>query len=132
MGKTFALLTIAAMACLPAQVDSKTPSSVATQSVPGTPADASPRSLEQPWLDPKLPPDARARAAVAAMTLDEKLRLVFGYSDQAVTEVQKVPDDVVPPELKDYVVSRAVKGSAGFVPGVARLGIPDQTQTDAS
>ncbi|MEO6256445.1 MAG: glycoside hydrolase family 3 C-terminal domain-containing protein, partial [Sphingomicrobium sp.] len=41
-------------------------------------------------------------------------------------------DDVVPPELKDYVVSRAVKGSAGFVPGVARLGIPDQTQTDAS
>ena len=66
------------------------------------------------------------------MTLDEKLRLVFGFSDQAVTEVAKVPDDIVPPELKTAVQTRAVKGSAGFVPGVPRLGIPDQTQTDAS
>jgi len=77
-------------------------------------------------------PDDRARSAVAAMTVDEKLRLIFGYSDQAVTEVSKVPDEVVSPELKAYVQSRAVKGSAGFVPGVPRLGIPDQTQTDAS
>ena len=66
------------------------------------------------------------------MTLDEKLRLVFGYSDQAVTEVSKVSDDIVSPELKTYVMTRAVKGSAGFVPGIPRLGIPDQTQTDAS
>jgi len=66
------------------------------------------------------------------MTLDEKLRLVFGYSDQALTEVSKVPDDIVSPELKTYVVTHLVKGSAGFVPGVPRLGIPDQTQTDAS
>jgi beta-glucosidase len=89
-------------------------------------------SLDQPWLDRNLPPEARARAAVAAMTLDEKLRLVFGFSDQALTEVAKVPDAVVSPELKTYVVSHLVKGSAGFVPGVPRLGIPDQTQTDAS
>lgn len=86
----------------------------------------------RPWLNPALPAAARARAAVAAMTLDEKLRLVFGYSDQAVTELSKVPDAVVSPELKAYVVAHAVKGSAGFVPGVPRLGIPDQTQTDAS
>jgi len=66
------------------------------------------------------------------MTLDEKLRLVFGYSDQALTDVAKVPDDIVSPELKNYVVTHLVKGSAGFVPGVPRLGIPDQTQTDAS
>jgi beta-glucosidase len=84
------------------------------------------------WLDPKLPSEARARAARAAMTPDEKLRLIFGYSDQALTEVAKVPDETVPPELKAYVVSHLVKGSAGFVPGVPRLGIPDQTQTDAS
>ena len=86
----------------------------------------------QPWLDSSLPPQARARAAVAAMTLDEKLRLVFGYSDMAVDEVAKVSDDIVPPDLKAAVQTRAVKGSAGFVPGVPRLGIPDQTQTDAS
>ena len=86
----------------------------------------------QPWLNPALSPDERAHAAVAAMTLDEKLRLVFGYSDQALTDVAKVPDDIVSPELKNYVVTHLVKGSAGFVPGVPRLGIPDQTQTDAS
>src|SRR5438477_11869881 len=55
---------------------------------------------DRPWLDPKLPPEARAKAAVAAMTLDEKLRLVFGYSDQALTDVAKVPDEIVSPELK--------------------------------
>ena len=87
---------------------------------------------DRPWLNPSLSPDARAKAAVEAMTLDEKLRLVFGYSDQALTEVSKVPDDIVSPELKTYVVTHLVKGSAGFVPGVPRLGIPDQTQTDAS
>jgi beta-glucosidase len=86
----------------------------------------------QVWLDPTLTPDARAKAALAVMTLDEKLRLVFGYSDQALTDVAKVPDDIVSPELKAYVVSHLVKGSAGFVPGVPRLGIPNQTQTDAS
>ena len=87
---------------------------------------------DRPWLNPKASPEARAHAAVAAMTLDEKLRLVFGFSDQALTDVAKVPDETVSPDLKAYVTSRLVKGSAGFVPGVPRLGIPDQTQTDAS
>jgi beta-glucosidase len=93
---------------------------------------AQPAYSDQPWLDAKRSPDERARAAVAAMTLDEKLRLVFGYSDQAMTELAKVPDEIVSPELKTYVVTRQIRGSAGFVPGVPRLGIPDQTQTDAS
>src|SRR4029453_9992361 len=87
---------------------------------------------DRPWLNPALSPDVRANAAVAAMTLDEKLRLIFGFSDQALTEVSKVPDDIVSSDIKAYVVSHLVKGSAGFVPGVPRLGIPDQTQTDAS
>ena len=97
--------------------------------MPPQPAVAAP---DQPWLDPRLAPEARAEAALKAMTLDEKLRLIFGYSDQALTELSKVPDEIVSPELKTYVVSHLVKGSAGFVPGVPRLGIPDQTQTDAS
>jgi beta-glucosidase len=87
---------------------------------------------EQSWLNPNLPPETRAKAALAEMTLDEKLRLVFGFSDQAVTDVAKVPDDIVSPELKSAIQTRAVKGSAGFVPGIPRLRIPDQTQTDAS
>ncbi len=89
-------------------------------------------AADKAWLNPALPPEARAKAALAAMTLDEKLRLVFGYSDQALTDLAKVPDDIVPADLKQYVVTHQVKGSAGFVPGVPRLGIPDQTQTDAS
>jgi len=113
-------MTCAVMAiCLPAQAT-------------GQPAPAASASSEKPWLDRNLSPEARARAAVGAMTLDEKLRLVFGYSDQAFTDLAKVPDDIVSPELKAYVVSHLVKGSAGFVPGVERLGIPDQWQTDAS
>ena len=44
------------------------------------------------------------------MTLDEKLRLVFGYSDQALTEVAKVPDETVSPELKSYIVAHAGQG----------------------
>jgi beta-glucosidase len=87
---------------------------------------------DRPWLKSTLSADARAEAALRAMTLDEKLTLIFGFSDQAVTEVSKVPDDIVSGEIKAYVVAHAVKGSAGFVPGIPRLGIPDQTQTDAS
>ena len=119
MRKAIALATCAAMAvCLPVQAAGRQAGPVASSS--------------RPWLNRNLSPEERARAAIAAMTLDEKLRLVFGYSDQAVTELGKVPDEIVPAELKAYVVERAVKGSAGFVPGVPRLGIPDQTQTDAS
>ena len=80
---------------------------------------------DQPWLNPALSPDARAQAAVAAMTLDEKLRLIFGYSDQAMTDLAKVPDDIVSPELKTYVVTHQVKGSAGFVPGVPSSSLPN-------
>ena len=120
MRKTIALMTCAAMAiCLPAKAT-------------GQPAAAASASPDKPWLDRSLSPEARARAVVAAMTLDEKLRLIFGYSDQAFTDLAKVPDNIVSSELKAYVVSRQVKGSAGFVPGVPRLGIPDQWQTDAS
>jgi beta-glucosidase len=61
--------------------------------------------------------DERAEAAVKAMTLDEKLTLVLGYfgSDW----MGKAP----PPEAR--------YGSAGYVPGIPRLGIPPQYETDA-
>ena len=104
--------------------------SAAPAAQPSTLAARSDTDSDRPWLNPGLSPEVRARAALAAMTLDEKLRLVFGYSDQAFTDLAKVSDDIVPPDLKTYVVSHLVKGSAGFVPGVPRLGIPDQTQTD--
>ena len=85
--------------------------SAAEPAVAATPA--------QPWLDPALDPDARAAMAIAAMTQDEKLTLVFGYfSTDAPWKNFKRPDGSLP-------------DAAGFVPGIARLGIPPQWQTDA-
>ena len=62
-------------------------------------------------------PDERAAAAVGKMTLDEKLQLVLGYfgSDWQGKK---------PPAEARY-------GSAGYVPGIPRLGIPPQYETDA-
>jgi beta-glucosidase len=62
-------------------------------------------------------PDQRAAAAVGKMTLDEKLSLVLGYfaSDWQGKK---------PPASGRY-------GSAGYVPGIPRLGIVPQWETDA-
>jgi beta-glucosidase len=122
MSRAIGLASVAMLLCISMQGHAQ----------PAPPVAQSPVTSDRPWLNPSLSPDVRARAALSAMTLDEKLRLVFGYSDQAFTDLAKVPDNIVPADLKTFVVSHQVKGSAGFVPGVPRLGIPDQTQTDAS
>ncbi len=62
-------------------------------------------------------PDARAAKAVAQMTLDEKIAMVFGYFSSDFKGV-KHPKEGVP-------------FSAGFIYGVERLGIPHQWQTDS-
>src|SRR3569833_1482381 len=108
---------------------------VAVLALSSAPSIAQPHGKQdpaRPWLNVALSAEQRARAAVAAMTVDEKLSLSFGFSDQAVSVVSMVPDEIVPSDIKTAGIARAVKGSAGFVPGVPRLGIPDQTQTDAS
>lgn len=61
--------------------------------------------------------DERAAQLLAQMTLEEKLRIVHG-------PMGRVRMGIPAPE-------RAL-GSAGFIPGVARLGIPDLQETDAS
>jgi beta-glucosidase len=80
----------------------------------------------QPWLDGKWPADERARLAVAAMTLDEKLSLLHGPMAFNV----EIPDsDVQPPKIA--LPADAIQ-AAGYIPGVARLGIPALKETDAS
>src|SRR6185437_9423143 len=72
----------------------------------------------RPWLNPALSPDQRARLALRAMTEGEKLTLVLGqYGCTAPWAHYRPPRD-------------ARMGSAGFVPGIARLGIPPQWITD--
>ena len=73
----------------------------------------------RPWMNASLSPDARADLVLAAMTEEEKLSLVFGW----------FATDFAPKNYRAPAEARA--GSAGYVPGVQRLGIPPQWQTDA-
>ena len=89
-------------------------------SIPVRPAAAAgPPPARRPWLDSGLSPDRRADLALRAMTRSEKLSLVFGYLGTAMPDRHYVP----PPQARP--------GSAGFVPGIARLGLPPQWETDA-
>ncbi len=92
---------------------------VSVPQAPGVGASRAQASPRQPWLNPSLSPDQRATLAVAQMTTDEKLALVFGYFSTDF-------------EPKKYVAPKEGReGAAGYVPGVPRLGIPAQHQTDA-
>ncbi|MBV8686549.1 MAG: glycoside hydrolase family 3 C-terminal domain-containing protein [Alphaproteobacteria bacterium] len=73
----------------------------------------------RPWMAPGLSPDRRAALALEAMTREEKLRLVFGYFSTDF------------PPKKYRMPEGGREGSAGYVPGILRLGIPPQWQTDA-
>ncbi|HEU4959008.1 MAG TPA: beta-glucosidase [Sphingomonas sp.] len=70
---------------------------------------------QQPWNDRSQPPAARAAALVKAMTRAEKLQYVHGLFPP---KTEPRPADMVP--------------SAGYVPGIARLGIPTLRESDAS
>lgn len=64
-------------------------------------------------------PDERAAAMLAQMTLEEKLTLVRGYfGTDFGPSGYHAPDE-------------ARQGSAGYVPGIPRLGIPPQWESDA-
>lgn len=77
---------------------------------------AAPAVKDRPWMDTALSPEARAERLESQMTLDERIRMVHG--------IFAVP-------LLGPVLPGAL-GSAGFVPGIERLGIPALQETDAS
>ena len=74
---------------------------------------------DKPWMDTHRPATERARLAVQAMTLDEKLKLVYGYLGADFKEKNSTRP------------AESHKQSAGFVYGVPRLGIPHIWETDA-
>jgi beta-glucosidase len=69
----------------------------------------------QPWMNTSLSPDERAALLIEQLTLDEMISLVHGPM----------------PALLDAPPADAAMG-AGYIPGVARLGIPPLNETDAS
>ena len=73
----------------------------------------------KPWMNTTLLADQRADILLKEMTLDEKLKLVFGHfgTDMPWKNFKKHP--------------AALPHSAGYVEGVPRLGIPAQFETDA-
>ena len=73
----------------------------------------------QLWMDTSLTPEARAQLLLNAMTQAEKLSLVFGY----YSTDSKSKNYTHPAEGRPC--------TAGFVPGIPRLGLPAQWQTDA-
>lgn len=93
---------------------------LAVLSFPAPPAVAAASGhAQRPWLDSGLSPDERADRALAAMTRSEKLSLVYGYFGSVMPGKQYAP----PPQAR--------AGSAGFVPGIPRLGLPPQWLSDA-
>jgi beta-glucosidase len=79
-------------------------------------AQQAPQSADaQPWRDRSLTAEVRADALVRAMTREEKLRYVHGLFPP---RIDPAPSDMIP--------------SAGYVPGVPRLGIPTLRESDAS
>jgi beta-glucosidase len=75
--------------------------------------------VARPWMNRALDPDARAALVLQAMTQDEKFTLLEGF----FATTRAGGSYTAPPESRP--------ASAGYVPGVPRLGIPPQWQTDA-
>ncbi|WP_303829503.1 beta-glucosidase [Asticcacaulis taihuensis] len=72
----------------------------------------------QPWQNTSLSADQRAALLEKALTPDERLSLVHGPMAMIFFPGMKLPEGAI--------------GSAGFIPGIPRLGIPAQQESDAS
>src|SRR6185437_11503545 len=73
----------------------------------------------RPWMNAALDPGARADLLVKAMTAEEKQQLVFGdFSTNA-------------PWMHFVRPAGGMADAAGYIDGIARLGIPAQSETDA-
>ncbi len=71
-----------------------------------------------PWQNKSLSADQRATLLEKALTPDERLSLVHGPMAMIFFPGMKLPEGAI--------------GSAGFIPGIPRLGIPAQQESDAS
>lgn len=78
---------------------------------------AADNAIARPWMNTALTADARAQLLEQAMTLDERVALL--HSPMAL-------------EIGPFHRPHGALGSAGYVAGLPRLGIPALNETDAS
>ncbi len=76
-------------------------------------------------------PDSRAKAMVDAMTLDEQIGLLRTQAGFGLLSLGIPLPPSVPESMRKSTPPGAL-GSAGFVPGVERVGMPAQQMSDAS
>jgi beta-glucosidase len=79
----------------------------------------------QPWMNTALSADERASLVIKQMTQTEMLSMVFGYMG--------IPNR--PGGFGNFMAGKHftdVIGSAGYIPGIPRLGIPALQESDAS
>lgn len=91
------------------------PAALAARDAGQKPSAGATNRIGEPWRNKSLSAAARAAALVKAMTLQEKLTYIHGLFPN---KIDPRPADMVP--------------SAGYVPGVPRLGIPTLRESDAS
>ncbi|MDE1156288.1 MAG: glycoside hydrolase family 3 C-terminal domain-containing protein [Acidobacteriaceae bacterium] len=77
------------------------------------------QSSAQPWMNKSLSPSQRAELVLQQMTLDEKISLLHGNGMPSAPQWQ-------------MPLSHLGNGGAGYVEGVARLGIPPLVISDAA
>ena len=71
----------------------------------------------RPWMNVKLSPDERAALLDKELTLDERIGLVHGPMSMPIFGIKK-PEGAI--------------GSAGYIAGIPRLGVPALQESDAS
>ncbi|MGM9485503.1 beta-glucosidase [Roseateles sp. NT4] len=87
-------------------------------------------SAAQPWMDKAKTSTQRTELLLKEMTQQEKLLLVFGYSPRA--QLGQIDATSILSADAEAGMAAAIPGSAGYVPGIPRLGVPAQYETDAS
>lgn len=95
-----------------------------TTSAQAQPQAAAPSPVAvQTWMDKSLAADVRADLVQAQLTREEELTLVRGYfGANNRGRMNGYPDEI----------RKVLPGSAGYVAGIPRLGIPALTESDAS
>ncbi|MBB6091217.1 beta-glucosidase [Povalibacter uvarum] len=83
------------------------------------------------WEDRTRSADERARLLVDALSLDEQISLLRTQSGFGLLSLGIPLPPTVPESMRKHTPEGAL-GSAGFVPAIARVGMPAQQMSDAS